>query len=73
MAPYGVVLYSCAGHLVPYIAVVKDPNPVASLYGFILSPGIIDKIGTLGQSRVTLSYNNTPSLEGILQTDLLWK
>ena len=25
--------YSCAGHLVPYVAAVKNPHPVTSLYG----------------------------------------
>ena len=24
--------YSCAGHLVPYVAAVKNPHPVTSLY-----------------------------------------
>ena len=28
-----VVPYSCAGHLVPYVAAVKNPYPVTSLYG----------------------------------------
>ena len=27
MAFFGVVPYSCAGHLVPYAAAVKDLNP----------------------------------------------
>ena len=29
---FSVVPYSCAGHLVPYVAAVKDSYPVTCLY-----------------------------------------
>ena len=29
---FGVVAYSCTVHLIPYVAAVKTPNPVTSLY-----------------------------------------
>ena len=31
--------YSCAGHLVPYVAAVKNPYPVTSLY--VLRPAVL--------------------------------
>ena len=43
-----VMLYSCAGHLVPYVAAVKDPDPVTPSYCTVL----------VGSSQVTLSTGN---------------